>query len=289
MNRNDFTAFLTCVALSSALLACGDDETTETAAQAQPVEQEVVATESETAPQGRSVAGAMLAYAEVEGKLARGYFSYPVDMIEPLPAILLIHDQYGLTESFKMVADQVAAQGYIAVAVDLFGGASGRLPADTREPRVRLLEKPELARDNLAQAIDFVENSFGSTGFGAIGWGFGGLWAMNVATTYPDKVTAVGTVQGQPIANAEYLDKFTMPLLALYGASDRSVPVAEVNAFRALLEETGARFEMRTFPQAGRGFMLEDSRAYNAGQAAEAWRLIAAFIDANVTSVIPEG
>ncbi len=269
------------------LAACGDDQP-ESTTEAPAVAQAPVAAPAEVA-ETRSVAGAMLPYADIEGKLARGYFSYPVDMTEPLPAVILVHDRYGLSESFKRAADQIASQGYIAVAVDLFDGATGKLPANTRDARVRLLEKPEPGRQNLASALEFVESSFGSTGFATVGWGFGGLWSMNLAQQFPDKISALVIVQGQPNTDGAYLAQLTMPLLAIYGSSDRSVPIADVNAFRSALEAAGKDFELRNFPQAGSGFMLVDSNAYNNGQATEAWRMVIEFLDAEVTSIIPEG
>lgn len=290
VKRLDFRCLILSAMCLSGVVACGDkapeDEAPATVAPSADSQPTPVQAEQR---ENRLVAGAMLPYADIEGKLARGYFSYPTDMTEPLPAVILVHDRFGLTESFKRTADQIASQGYVAVAVDLFDGVSGKLPADTREPRVGLLEKPEPGRQNLASAIEFVETSFGSTGFATVGWGFGGLWAMNLANQFPDKVTALAVVQGQPNSDPNYLARLTMPLLAIYGASDRSVPIADVNAFRDALEAAGLRFEMRTFPEAGAGFMLPDSGAFNEGQSAEAWRLLVAFLADNVTSIIPEG
>lgn len=269
--------------LVSGLVACGDSE--------QPSQVQPAASAAPVASSGRmnnidllQIAGAELPYAEVEGELARGYFSYPVDMVEPLPAIIVIHDQYGLNENFKRVADQVAGLGYVAVAVDLFDGATGKVPADTREASIKLLEKPEFGRTNLAQAIEFVETSFGSTEFAVIGWGSGGLWALNTASVFTDKINAVVVVQGQTITSAEFLATLTMPLLGVYGANDPGVNTAAVTAFREALSAAEVVFETRVYPVAGSGFMLPDSRSYDRAKAANAWELMAGFLRSNLSS-----
>lgn len=226
----------------------------------------------------------MLAYAEVDGMLARGYLAYPVDMTEPLPAVMLIHDWFGLDDEIKKLSDTLAAQGFVVLAVDLFDGRTGTLPKDTRDALVKILEKPDLTRSNLDQAITFVRETVGSPRLSLLGFGSGGLWALNTALTKPDEFEALVLVQGQTLTDKERLETLNMPLLGIYGANDRSITQEEVRAFGEALKEADVTHEIRLYPVAGNAFMLPSSRSYSPKQSAAAWELVYEFLGENLAS-----
>ena len=70
----------------------------------------------------RAVDSERLPYGEVEDELVNGYFVFPADMIEPLPAIIVIHEWWGLNDNVRVIADRLAGEGYIVLAIDLYGG-----------------------------------------------------------------------------------------------------------------------------------------------------------------------
>ena len=70
----------------------------------------------------RAVLIETLPYAEIDDQLVYGYLSFPADMFDPLPAIIVIHDQWGLDEPIREITRRLAADGFIVVAIDLFGG-----------------------------------------------------------------------------------------------------------------------------------------------------------------------
>ncbi|MEL7538499.1 MAG: dienelactone hydrolase family protein [Pseudomonadota bacterium] len=232
----------------------------------------------------RKGTGSMLAYAEVDGMLARGYLAYPVDMTEPLPAVMLIHDWFGLDDEIKKLSDTLAAQGFVVLAVDLFDGRTGTLPKDTRDALVKILEKPDLTRSNLDQAITFVRETVGSPRLSLLGFGSGGLWALNTALTKPDEFEALVLVQGQTLTDKERLETLNMPLLGIYGANDRSITQEEVRAFGEALKEADVTHEIRLYPVAGNAFMLPSSRSYSPKQSAAAWELVYEFLGENLAS-----
>ena len=80
----------------------------------------------------RAVVAETLPYAEVNDELVYGYFVFPADMVEPLPALLVLHEWWGLNDGIRAMADRLAAEGYIVLAVDLFGGESAISPSDAR-------------------------------------------------------------------------------------------------------------------------------------------------------------
>ena len=273
---------------------CGaDDDSSEqgvappTPAEARSAPSEASADGSESESGIRPAAGDMLPYADVDGKLARGYSAYPTDMIEPLPGVLLIHDWFGLNSEMRAIADRIASRGFIVLAVDLFGGEVAKERNDAREVLRVLVEQPELARDNLQQAYEFLDGSFGVPRTAVIGWGAGGLWALNAALMLPEDLDAVAMVQGQFFLDPARLQPLRMPVLGLYGAADRDIPNDRALAFGDALTAAGVKNKIRLFPTAGRGFMLAESSAFNERQSKIAWEEIFAFLDENLTLSAP--
>ncbi len=266
--------------------ACGKDESpaAEAAAPAAVTgEREApTAVDDNQAASGRTASGDLFAYAEVDGELARGYLSYPADMIEPLPALLIVHDRFGLDQDMRDICDQIASQGFVVLGVDLFGGIVGKKPAETRQVQVRLLEKPDLARENLQQAIEFLDSSVGAPRIAIQGWGFGGIYALNTAISYPDKLSAAILVQGQTITDAEKLALLKMPLLGIYGAGDRSIPATTVRAFGDALKASRISHDIRLYPAAASSFMIPGGGNYSESQAANAWEIIDEFLASNL-------
>ncbi len=266
------------------LAACGDDGAD---APAGPDAAPAAAAESPADPTGvleREVAGDLLAYAEVDGELVRGYFAYPADMIEPLPAVLFIHDWFGIDEEMRAVAYRIASQGYVVLAVDLFGGEVAENAAGARQLLVQLLNAPDNARSNIGQAYDFLTTTVGSPAIAAVGFGSGGVWALNTALMYPEALDAVVNIHGQTLRDPEQLSTLSMPVLGIYGAADRSMPLDEVREFGSLLQSVGIPGQVRLYPEAGRGFMLSSRPTYSAGQASNAWQEIDTFLAESLTA-----
>ena len=92
-------------------------------------------------------------YAEVEDELVYGYFVAPADMFEPLPAVIMIHEWWGLNDNVRAQADRLAAAGYIVFAVDLFGGKTATTPSAARELMLTVVEDPESADENLLSTL----------------------------------------------------------------------------------------------------------------------------------------
>lgn len=70
----------------------------------------------------KPVVAEMLPYAEVDEQLVYGYFAFPADMVDPLPGVIVIHERWGLDDGVRALADRIAGQGFVVLAVDLYGG-----------------------------------------------------------------------------------------------------------------------------------------------------------------------
>lgn len=226
----------------------------------------------------RPVISETLPYAEVGEELVYGYFVFPADMVEPLPAVVVIHEWWGLTDGVRAMADRIAAQGYIVLAVDLFGGATATTPAGGRDLMVRVLENPEPANENLRQAYDFVSNTAGAPRVASLGWAFGGSWSLNMALLLPDRLDAAVIYYGQVTDDEERLAPLDVPLLGIFAENDRGIPVESVEEFKAALDRLRKNYQIRIFERVGHAFANPDAATYAPKSAAEAWDLTTAFL-----------
>jgi carboxymethylenebutenolidase len=227
---------------------------------------------------GRAVVAERLPYAEVGEELVYGHFVFPADMVEPLPAVIVIHEWWGLNEGVEAMADRIAAEGYIVLAVDLFGGKTAESPADARDLMLKVVENPQPANENLRQAFQFVRETAGAPRIASLGWCFGGGWSLNAALQFPDEINAAVIYYGQVTDDDERLQPLNVPLLGIFAADDRGIPVASVREFQAALERLRKPFEIRVFDGVGHAFANPTGNNYDAKAADEAWELTTGFL-----------
>ncbi len=220
---------------------------------------------------GRDVVTETWPYAEVDDQLVYGYFAFPADMVAPIPAIILIHDRWGLNESTQDMSRRLAAEGYIVVAIDLFDGETAASPSPARILEIEVFENPKLAADNIRQAYRFLKDTFGAPKVASIGFGFGGGWSLNAAMLLPDELSASVTYYGQVINDQEKLSAVQAPLLGLFAADDRVITAKSVFAFEVTLQALAKEFEIEIYSGVGRGFADPRSERYSAETAALAW------------------
>jgi carboxymethylenebutenolidase len=229
------------------------------------------------APQ-RTIISETLPYAEVEEQLVRGYFVFPADMVDPLPAIIVIHEWWGLNDGVRAMADRLAGEGYIVLAVDLFGGSVAANPTEARNLMLGVVENPENANSNLRQAYDWLRNTAGAPRIASLGWCFGGGWSLNTALLFPDELDASVIYYGQVTSDETALEPLNVPVLGLFGADDRGITVESVNAFAATLEKLGKNYEIEIYPNAGHAFANPTGNNYNPTVAESAWQRTLGFL-----------
>jgi carboxymethylenebutenolidase len=228
---------------------------------------------------GRAVLAETLPYADIDEKLVYGYFSFPADMVEPIPAIILIHERWGLDEPIQKIAHRLAAEGYIVIAVDLFSGGATESTSVARSYEIKVFENPDLAAENIKQAYRFVRDSFGAPAIATVGLGFGGAWSLNAAMLLPDELDASVIFYGQVIDDLEKLTPIQVPVLGLFGENDRVVRLDTVLDFEAALNALEKEAEIEIFAGAGRGFADTHSTKYDAEIAELAWQQTLNFLE----------
>ncbi len=220
----------------------------------------------------RPVISQTMAYSEYKDELVYGYFSAPADMFEPLPAIIMIHEWWGLNDNIRAMADRLAGEGYIVFAVDLFGGKSATTPGEARALMMEAIEDADAGRENIKKAFEFVSETAGAPKVGSIGWCFGGGWSLTTAQLFPDDIDASVIYYGQVTSDDDLLRPVNAPILGLFGAEDAGIKVETAIAFREALERLRKDYEVHIYPGVGHAFANPSGRNYDAAAAEDAWR-----------------
>jgi len=223
-----------------------------------------------------------LAYGEAARSNLVGYLAMPQDAAEPLPGIIVIHEWWGLNDNVKAMTRRLAGEGYVALAVDLYGGATAQTPEAAQALMAALLEEPDAARHNLTQAYDYLEKYALAPRIASIGWCLGGGWSLQTALLYPDQLDAMVMYYGQIVTDRQRLSALQVPMLGFFGADDESIPVRDVQGFRGTLMDLGKNVEVLIVPGVGHAFANPSGGTYNEKAANEAWVTTLAFLERNL-------
>jgi carboxymethylenebutenolidase len=238
---------------------------------------------AEIAPAVDIISDPKMAYAEVGDQNVYGYWSAPADAFEPLPAIIMIHEWWGLNDNVRAMADRLAGEGYMVLAVDLYGGETASTPEDARALMLNVVEDPDLARENIRGAYQFLE-AIGAPRIGSLGWCFGGGWSLNTAQLFPEQLDASVIFYGQVTDDEDKLRPVNAPILGLFAEDDTGIKVATAIAFREALERLRKDHEVHIYPGVGHAFANPTGRHYNAEAAEDAWLKTVEFLGRHLSA-----
>jgi carboxymethylenebutenolidase len=225
-----------------------------------------------------------IAYGESATRNLVGFLAMPADATEPLPGIIVIHDSSGLTDDIKGITRELAARGYVALAVDLFGGVTTETREQAPASMKALTTEPDAARTNLKLAYDYLEKYALAPKIASIGWSLGGGWSLQTALMLPDQLDAAVMYYGQIVNRESTLETLKMPILGFFGALDESIAVRDVQYFRGTLASLGKPAEIVIYSGVHQGFADPKSANYDEKAASESWQKTIAFLDESLKS-----
>lgn len=266
-----------------------------------------------TPSSARAITSAMIEFPGAT-ETVPGYLARPAGE-EARPAIVVIHDLFGLVEHTRDVADRLAREGYVTLAPNLFGGAelSSVLTPENVQKAMRLLFRlprrdPEAARQELAKLPEAERTILGPTvekllgglpkdrltidlvaavaylkglrfvrsdRIGSVGFCFGGGMSISLAC----EVTLAGSIvfYGENPAPIERVRNIAGPILGLYGAEDTRIN-AELDKLVRAMAEYKKDFEMRIYPGAPHAFFNDtNATTYREAAAKDAWDRVLRF------------
>jgi len=205
----------------------------------------------------------------------RAYLSLPKGE-PPFPGVVVIHEWWGLNGHIEHWADRLAADGYAALAVDLYGGNVAENPDEAM--RYMKAVDAEKAQSILKRAHAFLKEDarVKSAKRGCIGWCFGGGWSLRLAIAAPDLDAAV-MYYGQPVLDPAELKAIHAPLLGIFANRDKSFTPEKVDEFEKALTAAGVKHKILRY-DADHAFANPSGARYDEKAAAAAWAEARAFL-----------
>jgi len=195
----------------------------------------------------------------------------------PFPALVVIHEWWGLNDWIKEQASKLADQGYVALAIDLYRGKVATT-SDEAHQIMRGVPSDRANRDLLAASAYLRSlTNVNPTLVGDIGWCMGGGYALDLAIADPKLKVAVINY-GHLATDDASLKKINAAILGIFGGQDKGITPADVNQFESQMKALGKTVEIHSFPNAGHAFQNPNDQRYRADDAAEAWKLTVAFL-----------
>lgn len=211
-------------------------------------------------------------YGDVEGAPARGYYARPAaESDAPRPAILVVHEWWGLNDNVRMMVRRLAGEGYQVLAVDMYGRVAST-PEEARAAMGEVVARPERGVAHLRAGSAFLRDAKRAPRMGVLGWCFGGGWSLEAALTLPERVDAAVMYYGRVVGDRERLARLDAPLLGHFGGEDQGIPLAGVRAMEATLRELGRDVSVHVYEGAGHAFANPSGQRYQAEAAERAWR-----------------
>jgi carboxymethylenebutenolidase len=196
-------------------------------------------------------AGTMVSYPS-GSETVSGYLAVP-EGAGKKPALVVIHEWWGLNDFVKAKADGFAKQGYVALAVDLYRGKVATDP-DTAHQLMRGLPDDRAIRDMKA-AVAYLRSrpDVDAAKVASIGWCMGGGMSLDLAVAEPTLAGAV-IYYGHLMTEPATIAALKVPLIGNFGGQDQGIPPASVEEFEALAKKDGKSVDFKIYPDAGHGF-----------------------------------
>jgi len=211
-------------------------------------------------------------FGDVQGFLAKPKTS------GSFPAVVMIHEWWGLNDNIKEMAQKLASHGYIVLAVDLYNNNVGTTAEEARQLMTTFDSNEGIK--NMNAAVSYLQDTYSSDKIGSIGWCFGGGQSLNLAVN--SNLDATVMYYGQPITDEEQLAHITWPLLGIFAEEDQGIPPETVKNFESKLDEVGITNEIFIYPGVNHAFANPSGDRYAPEAAKDAWTKTLNFFDENL-------
>jgi carboxymethylenebutenolidase len=211
----------------------------------------------------------------------RAYVAYP-ERKTKAPAVIVIHEIYGLTDWEPTVADRLAREGFVAIVPDLLSSRHGRTPKDQDEARKLIGElEPDRITADLNATYEYVNGlpAVEKDHIGTIGFCWGGGQSFRYATNNPRLLAAV--VAYGPAPDSAAFKQIKAPVLGVYGENDERIN-ASLPDVAAKMASAGKTFTYEVYPGTGHGFLKPGRQGSDGPQVQRAWNRILEFYRARL-------
>jgi carboxymethylenebutenolidase len=211
----------------------------------------------------------------------RAYVAYP-ERKTKAPAVIVIHEIFGLTDWEPTVADRLAKEGFVAIVPDLLSSKHGKSPKDSDEGRKLIGDlEPDRITADLDATYAYVNRlpAVAQDQIGSIGFCWGGGQSFRYATNNPRLKAAI--VAYGPAPDTADFRRIRAAVLGVYGENDERIN-ASLPDVAAKMEAAGKTFTYETYPGTGHGFLKPGREGSDGPQVEKAWKRILEFYRARL-------
>ena len=221
----------------------------------------------------QAVTSKQVSYGVLGESELNGYMAKPEDSSVSHPGLLVIHEWWGLNDNIKKMTERLAGEGYVVLAVDLYGGEGAAEPRHAKSLMRAAMADKEQALANIEAGIAYLKTARSADTLGVIGWCFGGGWALQTALNFPDDIDTAVMYYGQLVLDEEKLKALDAPLLGIFAQKDKAIPPASVVEFKERLDKLDKPNKIRVFEGVNHAFANPSGKAYDPQAAADSWDL----------------
>ena len=227
---------------------------------------------------------------------ASGYLVYPAltkgnkdsnNKNDTLPAVIMIHENKGLNDNIKKMANLLARNGYVVLAVDLFKGEVTTDRNRSSELSQYVRDNQDIATANLKSAVKYLSSlpNVNPEKIVSLGWCFGGGQSLQLALNSQDHPLAATIIYyGRLLTDNASLANIKWPVLGIFGDQDKSISVDSVKAFEMALNSNGIPNEIYIYKGVGHAFANPSGENYAPKETQDAWQKTLAFLEKHVGS-----
>ena len=219
-----------------------------------------------------------------EDPATRGYLAEP-EGPGPRGAVILIHEWNGLVDRVRQVADALAAEGYVALAADLYSGRTGSNRDENMALVRETLDDMDKIIRNLDAAAAYLRSRPDVNGkIGAMGWCYGGGVALSYALG-GENHDATALFYGRLLDDPEQLSAIHHEVYGTFAGLDRGPSPEQVERFVAALRQAGVENDVHIYDDVNHGFWLYVERdPKNEEPALDAWERLKAYLKRTIGS-----
>jgi carboxymethylenebutenolidase len=203
-----------------------------------------------------------------------------------LPAVVMIHEWWGLNDNIKNMADELAKEGYVVLAVDLYNGHVATSPDQAMKLVNLARENQNESLSNLKGAVSYLKSldNVNASKIAAFGWCFGGGQALQLAlnSNIDSPLAATILYYGNLVTDQEQLSKITGPVLGIFGGQDQSIPTTDVQKFEDALNANNITNEIYVYEGVGHAFANPTGASFAPDELKDAWHKTLEFLNKNL-------
>lgn len=213
--------------------------------------------------------------------VVKGFMAYP-EKSGKYPALILIHEFWGLNNYIKESAKDFAKLGYVVLASDLYDGRATADQKKARELAASVRGNAPEALNNLKNAVNFLKtrNDVNPQRLASVGWCFGGMWSYQMAKN--DLGVKATVMYYGNFLPADDLSQMKAHIIGHFGEKDMGIKVNDVKQFQATLKTLSGDHEIYIYPNAGHGFANPENQNYVKESAESAWIRTVEFLKKNL-------